>query len=278
MIDHTRPDHRRNPLRTLCLTTFVVAASLADAARADKSEDVARQLSNPVAALISVPFQFNHDRDIGPARDGSRWLLNIQPVVPFDLNDEWNIISRTILPVVRQEDIFPGAGRQSGIGDIVQSVFFSPKAPTAGGVVWGVGPVFLLPTGTNDLLTTDKWGAGPTGVVLRQQGPWTVGTLANHIWSFAGSSSRADVNATFVQPFVTYTTPTATTFVLNTESSYDWEARQWSVPIMAGVTQVLRLGGQLVQVGALARYWAESPPQGPHGWGLRLNVTLLFPR
>jgi len=278
MIDHTRPDHRRNPLRTLCLTTFVVAASLADAARADKSEDVARQLSNPVAALISVPFQFNHDRDIGPARDGSRWLLNIQPVVPFDLNDEWNIISRTILPVVRQEDIFPGAGRQSGIGDIVQSVFFSPKAPTAGGVVWGVGPVFLLPTGTNDLLTTDKWGAGPTGVVLRQQGPWTVGTLANHIWSFAGSSSRADVNATFVQPFVTYTTPTATTFVLNTESSYDWEARQWSVPIMAGVTQVLRLGDQLVQVGALARYWAESPRQGPHGWGLRLNVTLLFPR
>ena len=278
MIDHTRPDHRRNPLRTLCLTTFVLAASLADAARADKSEDVARQLSNPVAALISVPFQFNHDRDIGPARDGSRWLLNIQPVVPFDLNDEWNIISRTILPVVRQEDIFPGAGRQSGIGDIVQSVFFSPKAPTAGGVVWGVGPVFLLPTGTNDLLTTDKWGAGPTGVVLRQQGPWTVGTLANHIWSFAGSSSRADVNATFVQPFVTYTTPTATTFVLNTESSYDWEARQWSVPIMAGVTQVLRLGDQLVQVGALARYWAESPPQGPHGWGLRLNVTLLFPR
>ena len=278
MIDHTRPDHRRNPLRTLCLTTFVVAASLADAARADATEDVARQLSNPVAALISVPFQVNHDRDIGPARDGSRWLLNIQPVVPFDLNDEWNIISRTILPVVRQEDIFPGAGRQSGIGDIVQSVFFSPKAPTAGGVVWGVGPVFLLPTGTNDLLTTDKWGAGPTGVVLRQQGPWTVGTLANHIWSFAGSSSRADVNATFVQPFVTYTTPTATTFVLNTESSYDWEARQWSVPIMAGVTQVLRLGDQLVQVGALARYWAESPPQGPHGWGLRLNVTLLFPR
>jgi hypothetical protein len=275
---HNRPTHCRNPLRTLGLMTFVVAASLADSARADAAEEVARQLSNPVAALISVPFQFNHDREIGPARDGSRWLLNIQPVVPFDLNDEWNIISRTILPIVRQEDIFPGAGRQSGLGDIVQSVFFSPKAPTAGGVVWGVGPVFLLPTGSDDLLTTDKWGAGPTGVVLRQQGPWTVGTLANHIWSFAGSSSRADVNATFVQPFVTYTMPTATTFVLNTDSTYDWEARQWSVPLNTGVTQVLRLGDQLVQVGVLARYWAESPPQGPHGWGLRLNVTLLFPR
>jgi hypothetical protein len=265
-------------MRLVHLTTLALATTLAAAAHADTAEDVARQLSNPVAALISVPFQFNHDREIGPARDGSRWLLNIQPVVPFDLNDDWNIISRTILPVVWQEDVFPGAGRQSGIGDIVQSVFFSPKVPTAGGVVWGVGPVFLLPTGTDDLLTTDKWGAGPTGVVLRQQGPWTVGTLANHIWSFAGSSSRADVNATFVQPFVTYTLPTATTFVLNTESTYDWEARQWSVPINTGVTQVLRLGDQLVQVGVLGRYWAESPQQGPHGWGLRLNVTLLFPR
>jgi hypothetical protein len=265
-------------MRTPRVAIAALATSFAAAAQADTAEDVARQLSNPVAALISVPFQFNHDREIGPARDGSRWLLNIQPVVPFDLNAEWNIISRTIVPVVRQEDIFPGAGRQSGLGDTVQSVFFSPKVPTAGGVVWGVGPVFLLPTGTDDLLTTDKWGAGPTGVVLKQQGPWTVGALANHIWSFAGSSGRADVNATFVQPFVTYTTPTATTFVVNTESTYDWEARQWSVPVNAGVTQVLRLGDQLVQVGVLARYWAESPQQGPHGWGLRLNVTLLFPR
>jgi hypothetical protein len=225
-----------------------------------------------------VPFQFNHDREIGPARDGSRWLLNIQPVVPFDLNDDWNIISRTILPVVWQEDVFPGAGRQSGLGDIVQSVFFSPKAPTAGGLIWGVGPVFLLPTASDDLLGTGKWGGGPTGVVIRQQGPWTVGALANHIWSFAGPGSRADVNATFLQPFVTYTTRTATTFSLNVESTYDWESGQWAVPVNGGVSQVLRLGGQLVQVGAVARYWAASPDRGPQGWGLRLNVTLLFPR
>lgn len=265
-------------MRTVPIATLVLASAFVVGVRADEAEDVAKQLSNPVAALISVPFQFNHDREIGPARDGSRWLLNIQPVVPFDLNDDWNIISRTIVPVVSQDDVFPGAGSQSGLGDIVQSVFFSPKAPTAGGLIWGVGPVFLLPTGTDDLLTTDKWGAGPTGVVLRQDGPWTAGVLANHIWSFAGSSRRADVNATFVQPFLTYTLPTATTFVLNAETTYDWENRQWSVPLIAGVTQVLPLGGQLVQVGVLGRYWAESPQQGPHGWGVRLNVTLLFPR
>ena len=257
---------------------LVVAASLAAPAHAETDEQLAMQLSNPVAALISVPFQFNVDRDIGSARDGSRTLLNIQPVVPFSLDADWNVISRTIVPVVWQDEVFPGAGRQSGFGDIVQSVFFSPKAPTAGGLIWGVGPVLLIPTGSHELLTTGKWGAGPTGVVITQQGPWTIGALANHIWSFAGDSGRADVNATFLQPFVTYTTRTATTFSLNLESTYDWDARQWAVPINSGVSQVLRLGGQLVQVGAIARYWADGPAQAPHGWGLRLTVTLLFPR
>jgi hypothetical protein len=268
----------RLSVRALGVMAFAITAVLGAPAQAESNQDLARELSNPVAALISVPFQFNFDRDIGAARDGKRTLVNIQPVVPFDLNADWNIISRTILPVVWQDDIFPGAGSQSGISDIVQSVFFSPKAPTAGGWVWGAGPVFLLPTGSDDLLTTDKWGAGPTGVVIKQQGPWTVGTLANHIWSFAGNSRRDDVNATFLQPFLAYATPTATTFSLTSESTYDWNGKQWQVPISAGVAQILRVGGQLVQVGATARYWAEAPDNGPHGWGFRLTATLLFPR
>jgi len=143
-----------------------------------------------VAALISLPFQLTHDRQIGAERGGERWQLNIQPVLPFDLGPKWNLISRTILPVVRLDGVPPGAAGQSGIGDTVQSVFFSPKAPTAGGWIWGAGPVFLLPTGSDDLLSVNKWGAGPTGVALKQEGAWTYGLLANHIWSFAGSGKQ----------------------------------------------------------------------------------------
>jgi hypothetical protein len=244
----------------------------------DSAASLAKQLANPVAALISVPFQLNYDQDIGPADDGDRWLMNVQPVVPVTLNEDWNLISRTILPVVSQSDIYPGAGSQSGLGDIVQSVFFSPKQPTAGGWIWGAGPVFLLPTGSDDLLTADKWAAGPTAVALRQQGPWTYGALANHLWSFAGSDNRADVDATFLQPFLSYTTPTAWSFALNTESTYDWEGEQWSVPVNLIVTKVTKVGGQLVSVGGGLRYWADSPDSGPEGLGFRLVFTLLFPK
>lgn len=264
---------------------FLVAALLAlttlaagPAAAQKSAEELAKELANPVAALISVPFQFNYDREIGPVDDGERLLVNFQPVVPIGLNQDWNIISRTILPFVWQNDVAPGAGSQSGIGDVVQSLFFSPKAPTAGGWIWGAGPVFLLPTGSDDLLTADKWGAGPTAVVLRQQGPWTYGGLANHIWSFAGNDARADVSTTFLQPFVSYTTPAAWTFALNTESTYDWQAEKWSVPINANVSKVTKIGSQLVSLGAGLRYWVDSPASGPEGVGARVTVTFLFPK
>jgi hypothetical protein len=253
---------------------FVVQAAAAAAA---DDANLAQQTLNPVASLISVPFQVNHDGDIGPA-DGKRRVVNVQPVAPFELNDEWNLISRTIVPVIDLDDV-PAAGNDaSGIGDVVQSFFFSPKQPTASGWIWGVGPVVSLPTADERALGSDKWSVGPTVVVLKQQHGWTYGILANHLISVGGDDDRADVEATFLQPFLSYTSGTLTSIGINTESTYDWDSETWAVPVNVTVTQLLRAGRQPLSLQVGARYWADGPAGGPDGWGYRAALTLLFPK
>lgn len=268
-------------MRTLCslAIVFILLGLFPRQALSQKNnEELAKDLANPVASLISVPFQFNYDQDFGPGDEGERLLLNVQPVVPIGINEDWNVISRTILPVIWQDDVVPSEGTQFGLGDVVQSLFLSPVKPTKNGIIWGAGPVFQLPTATESTLGSEKWGVGPTAVVLRQSGPWTYGALVNHVWSVAGDSNANSVSSTFLQPFINYTTPSATSFFLNTETTYDWNASQASVPINAGVNQLVEIGGQKVQLGLGLRYWVDTPDSGPEGFGARAIVTFLFPK
>ncbi len=274
-----------------------------DASKADQGgdSDLAKKLSNPVADLISVPFQMNFNfgggfdiperhpllrllprpaarfanRLLGEDRDQAfRFLMNVQPVIPISLSEDWNLISRTIVPVVYQDDLL-GTTSQGGLGDTVQSLFLSPKSTEP--FIWGAGPVILLPTATDDSLGAERWGMGPTGVILKQTGPWTYGALANHIWSFARDDSRKEVNTTFLQPFLAYTFKTATTLTVNTESTYDWIEDQWTVPLFAGVAQIVKIGKLPVQFQLGGQYWVQGPDSAPD-WSMRFAVTFLFPK
>ncbi len=261
-------------LACLPLAWPMLAAAQQAAAPAHDADELAKALSNPVAALISVPLQYNYDETYGD--DGYKHTLNIQPVVPISISEHWNMISRTILPVTYQKDVIPGTD-QAGIGDITQSFFFSPKQPTASGVIWGIGPAMLLPTGTDDL-GADTWGLGPTFVVLKQDHGWTYGALANHISDVGGvGSHRADISSTFLQPFLSRAFAGGRTLSFNLESTYDWKARQWTVPLNIGYSKVTRLGSQMMSFQGGVRAYLEKPDGGPD-WGLRFTVTLLYPR
>jgi hypothetical protein len=261
-----------------CFAALLIIALLSTDVQAQDDVELTKKLSNPISSLISVPFVMEYNENIGVGDEGSAWKLNIQPVVPFTLNKDWNLISRTILPVINQDDIPTKGAGESGIGDIVQSLFFSPAAPTSSGLIWGVGPVFLLPTATDKMLGSEKWGIGPTAVFLKQDGPWTYGALLNHIESFAGDDNRSDISATLTQPFLVYNAKTMTSISLELQSTYDWKNEAWSIPVNLTLSQLLLVGKLPIQVGAGVRYWAASPDSGPEGFGATLKLTFLFPK
>jgi hypothetical protein len=248
----------------------------------DQEAELAKKLQNPVANLISVPIQNNWDFGIGPAH-AMQYKANIQPVIPFSISEDWNLITRTIVPVYYQEPLVnnPNAPvsvskSHAGVGDITQSFFFSPKAPV-GGWILGAGPVGYYPTANSGYLGAGQWGAGPTVVALRQEHGFTYGFLGNQIWSFTGQEGRSEVNAAFLQPFVSYTTKTYTTFGMNTESTYNWATHESTAPMNWTVQQLVKIGRMPIAFQLGYRYYVEKPNGGPD-WGLRFAVTFLFPK
>lgn len=243
----------------------------------DKKQELARDLQNPVAELISVPLQNNFDNGLGPEGKGFRYTFKLQPIIPKSLNANWNFILYPLLPYISQHDVI-GHTNQQGLGDIDIQAFFSPKNEGPGGILWGAGAIMLLPTATDDNLGLKKWGVGPSGVVLKQLGLWTAGILANHIFSFASAGNDGkNISSTNLQPFLAYTFNSGFNISLSSESIYDWQAKQWTVPVIAGISQIMPVCGHLINLGLSGSYYAQRPEESAK-WGLNFTVTFVIPK
>ena len=244
-------------------------------AGAQSADELAKQTQNPIASLISVPFQGNWDFGVGD-RDAASTLLNFQPVVPFPINPSTNFILRVITPLTSQPGSAQASPRINGMGDIVATAFFSPSK--AGKIIWGVGPVVLLPTASNNALGTEKFGVGPSAVVLTQPGKWTLGALFNQIWSTSGANDRKDVNQTYLQPFANYNLGGGLAVGVSMEASGNWNADEtWTVPMLFSVSKVTLLGKRPVNLAMAAGPTVASPAAGA-SWRFRMSATFLFPR
>jgi hypothetical protein len=241
------------------------------------TEALAKAAQNPVASMISVPFQNNTSFGVGPfERDQN--ILNIQPVIPVRLSDSWNLISRTIVPIVWQPNTAQPTQGWFGFGDLNPQFYFSPSK--ASKLIWGAGPQFLVPTATSQQLGLGKFGIGPSVVVLTTPGHWVIGALANNIWSVAGPEGRANVNQMVFQWFINYNMKKGWYVVTSPVVSANWEASSgnvWNVPLGGGVGRIMKMGNQPINI--TAQFYGNAVhPIGASPWGMRLQVQLLFPK
>ncbi len=246
----------------------------------DEGDALRKAAQNPIASMISVPFQNNFNFGLAPG-DRTQDVLNIQPVIPVGVSKDWNLIVRWITPIIWQPLPAPSHAQEAGkygFGDMLPSFFFSPKK--ASKLIWGAGPVFQLPTATDTYLGQGKLGMGPTIVVLSQPGPWTVGALVNNVWSVAGSGGRPDVNQMTLQYFINYNLKKGWYLGMQPIITANWEATnggRWVVPFGGGVGRVMRLGMQPVNI-QLGFYGNAVHPVNASTWNMRAQFVLLFPK
>jgi hypothetical protein len=261
---------------TLCMAMLAIAAP---ASAEMSAEELAKLAQNPVGNLISLPFQNNTNLNYGPEK-GTQNILNIQPVIPISVNEEWNIITRTILPVIWQPSLGPGIDSNTGIGDTTFTGFLSPAKP--GEWIWGVGPVVQLPTNSNAVLGNKNWGMGASFVVLHMShgDPWVYGALVNNVWSLTSSKQGGSYSNGLIQPFVNYNFPEGFYLTSAPIWTVEWKAdsgNQWTVPLGGGVGKIFHIGKLPVNTQLSAYYNVVRPDFGAN-WQVRAQVQLMFPK
>jgi hypothetical protein len=249
-------------------------------ARAEMSAtELAKLAQNPVGNLISVPFQNNTNLNFGPEK-GTQNILNIQPVIPIEVNEDWNVITRTILPVIWNPSLGPNDPSTSGIGDTTFTAFLSPAKP--GHLIWGAGPVLQLPTNSNAELGNKNWGLGPSAVVLHldKGDPWVYGVLVNNVWSLSGSKQGGSYSTGLIQPFVNYNFEGGLYLVSSPILTVDWNApsgEKWTVPLGGGIGKIFHFGKLPVNT-QLSGYWNVVHPDNGANWQIRAQIQFMFPK
>jgi hypothetical protein len=257
----------------------LLAAALSFAAAAQQSnEDLAKAAQNPLANLVSIPFQNNTNFNVGPL-NGTQDVLNLQPVVPFSLDKDWNLITRTIAPLIWQPEFVPGQGSDFGLGDIQLTGFVSPS--NSQGLIWGAGAIAQLPTHTNDRTGNDRWGLGPSFVALHlaKGDPWVYGFLVNNVWSVSGGSDASYSNF-LLQPFLNYNLPDGWYLTSSPIVTANWKAdsgQKWTVPLGGGVGKIVHFGRLPVNLQLQAFGNVVRPDDGPD-WSIRFQIQILLPK
>jgi hypothetical protein len=272
---------RQRQLGWVACCAAALSLHCAGARAALSAEELAKLAQNPVGNLISVPFQNNTNFNVGP-QSRTQDILNIQPVIPIDINKDWNIITRTIIPLIWQPEFLPGQGSTFGLGDIQLSAFLSPAEPGPGGLIWGAGAILQMPTNTDDVLGNKNWGLGPTAVVLKLEkgNPWVYGVLVNNVWSLSSDKQGGRYNNFLLQPFLNYNFPGGLYLTTSPIVTANWEAassQRWTVPLGGGIGKIFHLGKLPVNTQLGAYYNVVHPDDGA-SWQLRVQVQFMFPK